>query len=96
VGEGPALFVSPRDDSYMVANEETWTRGVVLSFASALLQALVAVVLSLQLPNRSKPPSRFQGFDMRLGWAAPDVSRDVCPNYSRTWGRALLPLCASR
>ena len=29
----------------MVANEETWVRGVVLSFASALLQALVAVVL---------------------------------------------------
>jgi nickel/cobalt exporter len=29
----------------MVANEETWTRGVVLSFASALLQALVAVVV---------------------------------------------------
>jgi ABC-type nickel/cobalt efflux system permease component RcnA len=31
--------------SYMVANEETWTRGVVLSFASALLHALVAVVV---------------------------------------------------
>ena len=29
----------------MVANEETWRRGVVLSFASALLQALVAVVV---------------------------------------------------
>ena len=29
----------------MVANEETWVRGVVLSFASALLQALVAVVV---------------------------------------------------
>ena len=28
----------------MIANEETWRRGVVLSFASALLQALVAVV----------------------------------------------------
>src|SRR5262249_52383690 len=31
--------------SYLVANEETWKRGVVLSFASALLQALVAVAL---------------------------------------------------
>src|SRR5262245_35192985 len=31
--------------SYLVANQETWTRGVVLSFASALLQALVAVVV---------------------------------------------------
>ena len=31
--------------SYIVANDETWTRGVILSFASALLQALVAVVV---------------------------------------------------
>jgi nickel/cobalt exporter len=31
--------------SYLLANEETWRRGVTLSFASALLQALVAVVL---------------------------------------------------
>ena len=39
-GHGKAVI-----SSYIVANEETWTRGVVLSFASALLQALVAVVL---------------------------------------------------
>ena len=39
-GHGKAVI-----SSYVVANEETWTRGVVLSFASALLQALVAVVL---------------------------------------------------
>ena len=31
--------------SYMVANEETWRRGVVLSFASAMLQAVVAVAI---------------------------------------------------
>ena len=31
--------------SYLVANEETWRRGIVLSFASALLQALVAVAI---------------------------------------------------
>jgi len=31
--------------SYLVANQETARRGIVLSFASALLQALVAVVL---------------------------------------------------
>src|SRR6201993_355931 len=31
--------------SYLVANEETWRRGVVLSFASAFLQAIVAVVV---------------------------------------------------
>ena len=39
-GHGKAVI-----SSYMVANEETWVRGVVLSFASALLQALVAVVI---------------------------------------------------
>jgi nickel/cobalt transporter (NicO) family protein len=39
-GHGKAVI-----SSYLVANEETWTRGVVLSFASALLQALVAVAL---------------------------------------------------
>lgn len=31
--------------SYLVANKETWLRGVVLSLASSLLQALVAVAL---------------------------------------------------
>jgi nickel/cobalt transporter (NicO) family protein len=39
-GHGKAVI-----SSYIVANEETWMRGVVLSFASALLQALVAVAL---------------------------------------------------
>jgi len=39
-GHGKAVI-----SSYLVANEETWKRGVVLSFASAFLQALVAVVL---------------------------------------------------
>src|SRR5262249_11743164 len=39
-GHGKAVI-----SSYMVANEETWTRGVMLSFASALFQALVAVAL---------------------------------------------------
>jgi nickel/cobalt transporter (NicO) family protein len=38
-GHGKAVI-----SSYMIANEETWRRGIVLSFASALLQALVAVV----------------------------------------------------
>ena len=31
--------------SYLVANDETWRRGIVLSFASALLQSLVAVAI---------------------------------------------------
>jgi nickel/cobalt transporter (NicO) family protein len=39
-GHGKAVI-----SSYIVANDETWTRGVVLSFASALLQAFVAVVV---------------------------------------------------
>jgi nickel/cobalt exporter len=39
-GHGKAVI-----SSYLVANEQTWRRGVVLSFASALLQALVAVAL---------------------------------------------------
>jgi nickel/cobalt exporter len=39
-GHGKAVI-----SSYLVANEETWRRGVVLSFASALFQALVAVAL---------------------------------------------------
>jgi ABC-type nickel/cobalt efflux system permease component RcnA len=39
-GHGKAVI-----SSYLVANDETWRRGVVLSFASAVLQALVAVAL---------------------------------------------------
>jgi nickel/cobalt exporter len=39
-GHGKAVI-----SSYLVANEETWVRGVVLSFASALLQAIVAVAI---------------------------------------------------
>jgi nickel/cobalt exporter len=39
-GHGKAVI-----SSYLVANEETWRRGVALSFASALVQALVAVLI---------------------------------------------------
>src|SRR5215207_4982213 len=39
-GHGKAVI-----SSYLVANEETWRRGIVLSFASAFLQAAVAVAL---------------------------------------------------
>jgi nickel/cobalt exporter len=39
-GHGKAVI-----SSYLVANEETWRRGIILSFASALLQALVAVLI---------------------------------------------------
>jgi len=39
-GHGKAVI-----SSYIVANNETWTRGVVLSFASAMVQALVAVIV---------------------------------------------------
>jgi ABC-type nickel/cobalt efflux system permease component RcnA len=39
-GHGKAVI-----SSYVVANEETWRRGLVLSFASAMLQAFVAVAI---------------------------------------------------
>ena len=39
-GHGKAVI-----SSYMVANNETWRRGVVLSFASAILQALTAIAI---------------------------------------------------
>ena len=39
-GHGKAVI-----SSYLVANEETWLRGVVLSFLSAIMQAMVAVVV---------------------------------------------------
>src|SRR5262245_5914127 len=39
-GHGKAVI-----SSYVVANEETWKRGMALSFASAMLQALVAVAV---------------------------------------------------
>jgi nickel/cobalt exporter len=39
-GHGKAVI-----SSYLVANEETWKRGVTLSFASALVQALVAIAV---------------------------------------------------
>jgi len=39
-GHGKAVI-----SSYLVANNETWRRGVILSFASAMLQALVAILL---------------------------------------------------
>ncbi|HMK70026.1 MAG TPA: nickel/cobalt transporter [Xanthobacteraceae bacterium] len=39
-GHGKAVI-----SSYLVANQETWRRGIALSFASALLQALTAVTV---------------------------------------------------
>lgn len=39
-GHGKAVI-----SSYLVANDETWRRGVVLSFASAILQAFTAIAL---------------------------------------------------
>lgn len=39
-GHGKAVI-----SSYLVANDETWKRGVVLSFASALLQAFTAIAI---------------------------------------------------
>ena len=39
-GHGKAVI-----SSYLLANEETWRRGVTLSFASALLQSLTAIII---------------------------------------------------
>jgi nickel/cobalt transporter (NicO) family protein len=39
-GHGKAVI-----SSYLLANDETWRRGIALSFASALLQAITAIVL---------------------------------------------------
>jgi nickel/cobalt exporter len=39
-GHGKAVI-----SSYLVANEETWRRGVVLSFVSAAIQSLVAIII---------------------------------------------------
>ena len=39
-GHGKAVI-----SSYLVANDETWRRGIVLSFASALLQAFTAIAV---------------------------------------------------
>ena len=39
-GHGKAVI-----SSYLVANDETWKRGVVLSFASAILQAITAILI---------------------------------------------------
>jgi nickel/cobalt exporter len=39
-GHGKAVI-----SSYLVANNETWKRGVVLSFASAVLQAITAILI---------------------------------------------------
>src|SRR6185295_2196364 len=43
-GHGKAVI-----SSYLVANDETWRRGVVLSAAASLLQAIVAVMVVLIL-----------------------------------------------
>ncbi|MGZ5937886.1 MAG: nickel/cobalt transporter, partial [Rhizomicrobium sp.] len=39
-GHGKAVI-----SSYLVANNETWRRGVILSFVSAMIQALIAIAL---------------------------------------------------
>ena len=39
-GDGKAVI-----SSYLLANEETWRRGITLSFAAALMQSLTAVII---------------------------------------------------
>ena len=53
-GHGKAVI-----SSYLVANQETARRGIVLSFASALMQSLVAVVDRRRFaPGCSTPPPK--------------------------------------
>ena len=69
-GHGKAVI-----SSYVVANNETWRRGVVLSFASALLQAVVAVALAKRaeriLDLHEAVPARFS----RAKFEAPHIGR---------------------
>jgi hypothetical protein len=57
-GHGKAVI-----SSYVVANAETWIRGVVLSLASALLQALAAIVIV----GRGRGPSQRARLDHERG-----------------------------
>ena len=56
--------------SYLVANDETWHRGIALSFASAILQAFTAVTIvgiavvllgAMSNWNEHAPPPVFRG-----------------------------------
>ena len=51
-GHGKAVI-----SSYLFANNETWRRGVVLSCASAMLQALVAILL-VGIASIGMPPPK--------------------------------------
>ena len=52
-GHGKAVI-----SSYLVANEETWRRGIILSFASALLQAKRGSFGSISPPELSAASTR--------------------------------------
>jgi nickel/cobalt transporter (NicO) family protein len=53
-GHGKAVI-----SSYLVANNETWRRGLVLSFASAMMQALVAIaIVGVAAASWALPPRR--------------------------------------
>ncbi len=56
-----------RISSYLFANDETWRRGVALSFASALLsQAITAVVLVAVVAILIGATAKMMGDTMRV------------------------------
>ena len=59
-GHGKAVI-----SSYLLANEETWRRGVALSFAAALLQATTAIVLVAVAALLIGAPAKMMGETVR-------------------------------
>jgi len=85
-GHGKAVI-----SSYLIANEETWRRGVVLSFASALLQSLAAVTIVTVAAVALNATAKAMGDTIRLVETASYVLI-VCIGLRLVWikGRAFL------
>ena len=87
-GHGKAVI-----SSYLVANDETWRRGVILSFASALLQALTAIVIVAVAAVALNATAKAMGDTVRIVEIA-GYALIVLIGLRLTWvkGRALLRL----
>ncbi len=85
-GHGKAVI-----SSYLIANEETWRRGVVLSFASAMLQSLAAVIIVTVAAVALNATAKAMGDTIRLVETASYVCI-VCVGLRLAWikGRAFL------
>lgn len=60
-GHGKAVI-----SSYLVANDETWKRGIALSFAAAILQALTAVIIVAIAAVLLNATSKAMGMTVRV------------------------------